>query len=148
VTPTKEKKMTDFERPVTRTQSLIINGTEVGASAAEMNKSSDLSSNTAEYTESGAIPATVQNIELNHATVAAEMTIADLADHQGMVTIKNTSASGTVSHTITLAAGTFNGSNDVVTLDAGGEFIAIWVDSSGNGSVIENVGSVALSTAA
>jgi hypothetical protein len=103
--------------------------------------------NVQELTESGAVTPGVNAIELNHASAAIEATIADLADHQGLLVIKDTSASGTAAHTVTASAGTFDGTNDVVTLNASGECIALWIDSAGNGTVLENVGSVALSGA-
>lgn len=147
--------MTDYARPHVNAQKFLKDGVDftddvtklmaVEATAAEIAKAADISSNTAAYTATAAIPATVQHIELNHATVAAEMTIADLAAHQGLMTIKNTSASGTAAHKITAASGTWDGTNDVITLNAPGEFIAVWIDSAGNGTVLENVGSVALS---
>ena len=139
--------MAAYSKPFVRTQSLKIDGVEVTATAAELNAAATgaLSPETVEYTASAAIPITVKNIELNHITVIAAMTIADFADHAGLVTIKNTSASGTIAHSVTLASGTFDGTNDVVTLNAPNEFISIWVDSAGNGTIVENVGEVALS---
>jgi hypothetical protein len=139
--------MAAYSKPFVRTQSLKIDGVEVTATAAELNAAATgaLSPETVEYTATGAIPATVQNIEINHTATIAAMTIADFADHSGLVTIKDTSASGTIAHTVTLASGTFDGTNDVVTLNAPNEFIAIWVDSAGNGTIVENVGEVALS---
>ena len=68
------------------------------------------------------------------------------ADYAGQVVIvKNTSASGTAAHTVTLASGTWNGTNTVVTLNAPAECIAVYFDSAGAGTILENVGSVALS---
>jgi len=99
-----------------------------------------------ELTESGAVTAGKNSVELNHATVVIAATIADLADHPGFLIIKDTSASGTAAHTVTAASGTFDGTNNKVTLNAGKECIVLWIDSSGNGTIVENVGSVALAT--
>lgn len=137
--------MADYNRPHVKTQTLFINNVEVEATAAELNKVAALASHTAEYTESGVIPDTVQNIELNHATVVAAMTIDDLTAHQGFMTIKDTSASGTAAHTVTLTTGTFNGTNKIATFNAPGEAVVIFVDSVGNGIVVANIGSVAFS---
>jgi hypothetical protein len=101
--------------------------------------------NVQELTASGAVTAGVNSIELNHATVVIAATIADLANHPGLLVIKDTSATGTAAHTVTATAGTFDGTNNVVTLNALNECIAIWVDSAGNGTILENVGSVAVS---
>jgi hypothetical protein len=103
--------------------------------------------NVQELTASGAVTPGVNSVELNHISAAIEATIADLAAHPGLFVVKNTSASGSAAHTVTLTAGTWNGTNDVITLDAGKECIAFWVDSDGNGTVLENVGTVGLSTA-
>lgn len=109
------------------------------------NKSSDIRSNVQELTVSGAVTPGVNAIELNHATVVVAATIADLADHPGFLVIKDTSASGTAAHTVTAAAGTFDGTNDVLTLNAPKECIVFWIDSDGKGTIVENVGEVALS---
>lgn len=101
--------------------------------------------NTQELTVSGAVTPGVNAVELNHATVVVAATIADLANHQGLLVIKDTSASGTAAHTVTAAAGTFDGTNDVVTLNAPKECIILWIDSAGNGTIVENIGAVALS---
>lgn len=101
--------------------------------------------NTQELTVSGAVTPGVNAVELNHATVVVAATIADLANHQGLLVIKDTSASGTAAHTVTAAVGTFDGTNDVVTLNAPKECIILWIDSAGNGTIVENVGGVALS---
>jgi hypothetical protein len=110
-------------------------------------KAAETRANVQELTESGAVTPGVNAIELNHISTAIEATIADLADHPGMLVVKNTSASGTAAHTVTAAAGTFDGTNDELTLNAGDECIVFWIDSAGNGTIIENVDEVALATA-
>ncbi len=99
-----------------------------------------------EYTVTApaAIPAGVNVIELNHATVAIEKTIASLGDHKGLMVIKNTSASGTAIHKITATTGTWDGTKKVITLDAPKECLVVWIDSAGNGTVLANVGTVGL----
>lgn len=94
---------------------------------------------------SEAIPAGTKIVELNHATVAVEDTIADAANHPGLFIVRNTSASGTVSHKLTLTAGTFDGTNNVATLDAPDEELVVLFDSAGRGTIIENTGGVVLS---
>lgn len=98
-----------------------------------------------ELTATAAVRAGVQSVELNHATVVVAATLADLASHPGFLMIKNTSASGTAAHTVTAASGTWNGTATVVTLNAPNEAILVFIDSAGGGTIIENVGSVALS---
>ena len=99
-----------------------------------------------ELTASGAVTAGVQAVELNHATVVIAATIAAIVGaHEGLFVVKNTSASGTAAHTLTLTAGTFDGTNTVATLNAPDECLVVYFDSAGNGTIVENVGSVALS---
>lgn len=98
-----------------------------------------------ELTVSGAVNPGVKSVELNHATVVVAATIADSKAHQGLFVVKDTSASGTAAHTLTLTAGTFDGTNNVATLNAPNECLVVWFDSAGNGTIVENVGTVALS---
>lgn len=98
-----------------------------------------------ELTASGAVTPGVSSVELNHASVAVAATIATSLDHQGLFVVKDTSASGTAAHTLTLTAGTFDGTNNVATLNAPNECLVVWFDSSGDGTIVENVGTVALS---
>lgn len=120
-------------------------GTAIGATAAEINNACDVSGRVQELTSSGAVTAGKQSVELNHATVVVAATIADAANHQGLFVVKDTSATGTAAHTLTLTSGTFDGTNNVATLNALNECLVVYFDSAGNGTIIENVGSVALS---
>jgi hypothetical protein len=96
-------------------------------------------------TASGIVLPGVKSLELNHATVIIAATIADAADHAGIFYVVNTSASGTAAHTVTLANGTWNGTNKIATLNAPAESLLVFFDGSGNGRIILNTGSVALS---
>jgi hypothetical protein len=98
-----------------------------------------------ELTATAAINPGVKSVELNHATVVIAATIADSKAHQGLFMVVNTSASGTAAHTVTLTAGTWNGTATIVTLNAPKEAIIVWFDSAGNGTIVENVGTVGLS---
>ena len=100
--------------------------------------------NAEEHTVSGAVTPGVSSIELNHATTAVEVTIATLVAHEGILHIKDT-GTGTEAHTVTATAGTFDGTNNVLTLNAHDDCIVLWIDSAGNGTILENVGSVVLS---
>jgi len=127
--------------------SLELAGTAISATAAELNNAADVSGRVQEVTATagGTIAAGVQSVELNHATVIAAATIADAANHPGLFVVKDTSASGTAAHTLTLTAGTFNGTNNVATLNAAAECLIVYFDSAGAGTIVENVGGVALS---
>jgi len=122
----------------------INNVAAVTATAAEIDNVADVSARVAELTVSGDILAGVQSVELNHDTVVVAATIADAANHQGLFIVKDTSASGIAAHTLTLTAGTFDGTNYIATLDAPNEALVVYFDSAGNGTIIENIGAVAL----
>lgn len=118
------------------------------AAASEVNMSADVSVYQASYTATSpaAIPATVRMIELNHASTAIEKTIATMVPYAGQIVIvKDTSATGTAAHKVTITTGTWDGTNKVVTLNALNECIAVAVDSAGNGTILVNVGEVAIS---
>lgn len=104
------------------------------------------SASSQELTVSGAVNPGVQNVRLNHATVAAAATIANAANHAGFFAVTNTSASGIAAHTLTLTAGTFDGTNNTATLNAPAESLLVYFDGSGNGTVVVNTGAVALSS--
>lgn len=124
---------------------LKIAGTQVNATAAEINNAADVSARRVELTASAAVTAGVQSVELNHASVVIAATIADAANHPGLFVVKDTSATGTTAHTLTLTAGTFNGTNNVATLNARDECLVVYFDSTGRGTIVENVGAVGLS---
>lgn len=101
---------------------------------------------TQELTASGAVNPGTEILELNHATVVIAATVADAAVYAGkLLVIKDTSASGTAAHTVTLTGGTFDGSNTVATLNAPDEQLVVLFDDTGNGVIVQNTGSVALS---
>lgn len=104
----------------------------------------DNTANVQELTATGTVSVTTRVLELNHATVIVAATLAQAPVSQ-MFIVKDTSASGTAAHTLTLTAGTFNGTNNVATLDAPNEALVVYFDSAGNGTIVENVGTVALS---
>ena len=120
-------------------------GSSITATAAELNKL-DLSANTLEVTTTAAtaVTAGIANVEINISAGSAAITVADLSVHQGDFFIKLTGAS-TGGSTVTAAIGTWNGTNTIVTTNALNEALLLKIDSSGNGTVIENVGSVGLS---
>jgi len=96
-----------------------------------------------ELTASGAVPAGTDVVELNHASVVIAATYTVIPNT--ILIIKDTSATGTAAHTVTLTGGTYNGTNTIATLNARDEFLMVAFDSAGRGQVIANVGSVALS---
>lgn len=115
----------------------------VGATAAELNFAADKSSYVLELTATAAVPATIRVVELNHATVVIAATYTVVPNT--LFIIKDTSASGTEAHTVTISGGTFhNGAGTIATLNARDEFLVTWFDSASRGTTILNVGAVAL----
>jgi hypothetical protein len=116
---------------------------------SEIAVSSDVSSYLKEYVATAEVETgVVRCIELNHASTPVVLTGMRGIDYAGqIVVIKDTSASGTSAHTVTLSQGTYNAANNnKVTLNAPDEMIAIYFDSNGDGDVLLNIGSVALAT--
>ena len=46
---------------------------------------------------------------------------------------------------MTITTGTWNGTNKIITLNALNEALVVYFDSAGNGSILVNLGAVALS---
>lgn len=122
---------------------ISIGGTAINATAAEINNAADVSARAEEHTGAGAVTAGVQCVEIN-SVAAAALTIADAANHQGLFIVKHTSSSDGQNHTLTLTSGTFDGTNNVALLDAAEEALVVYFDSGGDGTIVENVGSVSL----
>lgn len=126
---------------------LKIAGTTIDATAAEINNAADVSARVQELTVSGAVTAGVQSVELNHTSVTIAATIADAANHQGLFIVKaTTEPGGGGDHTLTLTAGTFDGTNNIATFADIKDALVVYFDSAGNGSIIENIGAVGLSS--
>lgn len=98
-----------------------------------------------QFTAAGTVTPGKTSVEISGTSIIA-VTLADATEHLGLFVVKNTSASGTAAHTLTLTSGTFDGTNDIATLNAPNECLVVWFDSAGNGTIVENVGAVALSS--
>ena len=97
-----------------------------------------------ELTATGAISASVSYVELNHASVAIAATIA--APSAGRFLVITQTDAGTAGHTVTLTAGTYDGSNNVATFNAQNETLVLFAISATRFVVVENIGSVGLGT--
>ena len=96
-------------------------------------------------TASGAVTIDSGVLLLNHASTIIAATL-DAPQAGDELFIINTSASGTAAHTVTLPAGvTWDGTNDVATLNAPGEALHVVAVSAARFFVMENIGSVAFS---
>jgi len=139
------------------TESAILDGATVttaelnklasmGSTTAEIDNECDRSARVQQLTASGAVTAGVKFVELDHDATIIAATIADFSNHEGLFVVADVSTTGTAAHTLTLTAGTFNGTNNKATLNAPGEALCCYVGADGNGVVLSNVGSVALAT--
>lgn len=93
------------------------------------------------YTASGAIDQQYSWIKLNN-TTKIEMTID--APEPGHWLIITQIDAGTAGHTVTLTAGTYDGSSTVATLNAQNETLVLFGLSATRFIVVENIGSVGL----
>ena len=118
---------------------------DLTATATEINRAADVSARVQELTATAAVTAGVQSLELNHASTIIAATIASTLNHPGLFIVKDTSATGTAAHTVTITTGTWNGTNKIITLNALNEALVVYFDSAGNGSILVNLGAVALS---
>lgn len=96
-----------------------------------------------ELTASGAITSNI--VGLNHASVAIAATLAAPVAGR-LLFIVDTSASGTAAHTVRLAAGTFDGTNNTATLNAPNEALYCIGVSATRFQIILNVNAVGLSS--
>ena len=98
-----------------------------------------------ELTETGAITINSGVVLLNHASTIIAATL-DAPTAGDELYIINSSASGTAAHTVTLPSGvTWDGTNDVATLNAPGEALHVVAISATRWFILENIGSVAFS---
>lgn len=82
-------------------------------------------------------------LQLNNATTAISVTID--SPKPGWLLVINQKDAGTAGHTITLTSGTFDGLNDVATLNAQNETLVLLGVSLTRFVIVENIGSVAFS---
>lgn len=83
-------------------------------------------------------------VRLSNATTAIAVTID--APKEGWFLVVTQADAGTAGHTVTLTAGTFDGTNNVATFNAAGETLVLMGVSSTRFVVVENIGSVSLGT--
>lgn len=118
----------------------------VAATNAEINAACDVSGRVQTLTASGAITPGVQSVQLNKTNGTIAATIANANAHQGLFHVKAITEPGPGGdHTVTLTAGTWDGTNTVATFADINDALVVYFDSAGNGSIVANVGSVALS---
>ncbi len=129
------------------TNGLLLGGVLVAAGAAEINNAADVSGRTQAITSSGAVTAGVQSVELDHTSTAIAATIANSNAHQGLFHVKaTTEPAGGQDHTLTLTLGTFDGTNDIATFADVNDALLVYFDSAGEGTIVENVGTVGLTS--
>lgn len=116
----------------------------VKVAAAVNSKQDDPSDQT--LTASGAVTPGVSYLALNNTTTAIAATIADAAAHAGILVVETVSEPGAgQDHTVTLTAGTWNGTNTVATFADNADQLVVFFNAAGRGRIVLNTGSVALS---
>lgn len=121
-------------------QALLDQLAGMGASGAELDLVADLSALLQELTVTadGPVRLTARFVELKHDSDAIEVTLA-APPLNAFMFVKNTSGDGTAAHKITLTGGTWDGANDIATLNLPGKCAVIYFDSAGDGVVVENI---------
>jgi hypothetical protein len=84
-------------------------------------------------------------VNLNKSDGALATTLA--APTAGRFLVIAQTDAGTSGHTVTLAAGTFDGTNEIATFNAANETLVLYGISATRFIIVENIGAVALSTA-
>lgn len=86
-------------------------------------------------------------IYLNNASATIAATIADASTHAGRLFIVKSGLepAGGQNHTVTIATGTWDGTNKIATFADINDALHVYFDTQGNGSIVLNTGSVALS---
>lgn len=100
--------------------------------------------NSSEMTADGAIDENAAYVELNNSSASIAATIA--APEAGRFLVITQTDSGTEGHTVTLSAGTYNGTNDIATFNAQYETLVLYGVSATRFVIVENIGSVGLSS--
>lgn len=98
-----------------------------------------------ELTASGPIAVNVSHVELNSTTPLIAATIA--APAAGWLLFITQTDAGTAGHTVTLTAGTWDGTNPIVTFNAQFDTLVVWGLSATRFIIFENIGAVAFSGA-
>lgn len=94
-------------------------------------------------TANGAIPDNVSYVQLN-STTKIEATIA--APRAGRFLVITQIDAGTAGHTVTMTAGDYDGTNAIATFNAAEETLVLLGVSATRFVIIENIGSVGLSS--
>jgi len=97
------------------------------------------------YTASGAIADGDNVVDLNQASSALAMTLTQ--PMIGRILVISQIDAGTQGHTVTLAQGTFDGTNNVATFNAASEVLVLLGISNKRYLILKNIGSVGLSAA-
>lgn len=125
---------------------LTVTGTAAFAEDSTFSKkvtSLGLFNTATELTVSGAIPTNASYVELNCNGTAIAATIA--APAAGRLLVVTQTDGGTDGHSVTLTAGTLDGTNTIGTFNAQNETLALYGVSATRFVILENIGSVALS---
>jgi len=98
------------------------------------------------YTSTATIDPNDSYVEINSATPATAITLTIAAPAKGRFLVITQQDSGTAGNVVQLSAGTFDGTNDKATFNAKDETLVLFGISTTRFVIVENIGSVALST--
>ena len=119
---------------------------EIGGTTAPKITAEGFFGNPSIYTAAGAINADDLHVEITSATPATAIALTIAAPAKGRLLIINQQDTGTAGNTVTLATGSWDGTNKRLTFDAQDETIVAYGISATRFVILENIGSVSLST--
>lgn len=135
----------DTERKAITIANLFASVDEIGATTPGKATFSGLFGSPTEYTAPGAIDPDASFVELNSATPATITAFTIAAPEAGKLMVITQTGSGTVDNTVTLLAGTYDGSATVATINAQNETLVLYGISATRFVIVENIGTISLS---
>lgn len=136
------QKVGDFFIDTTNKNTYVAQGTSSSADWTRLVPSTMASQ---ELTVTGDINALTREVLLNHDTTPVVATKA-AAPASDWMQVKNVSSGGTAAHQAVLTSGTWDGTNNIATLDEPGEGFVVLFDANGDGTVVVNTGGVVFSS--
>lgn len=123
-----------------------IEGVVVAPTAAQLNAQCGYTANNGihQIILPGAVEIDVnaREVLLSDNTTGIAATIADAAALAGRLIIFKQIGASAVDHTITITSGSWDGTKKVATFQDANDALVVWFDYFGNGTIVENIGSV------
>ena len=125
---------------------LFANPPETGGTTPGIVNASELVIPATNYTASGVIASNISYASITSATPATALAMVIAAPAAGRFLIISQLDAGTVGNTVTLTTGQFSAAKTVATFNAKDETLVLFGISATRFVIIENIGSVAIST--